>query len=189
MTMRPQQITDEQLGLLFALGGLAAADEVDDFLAAFVNQGGFTDPAAIRRAVRHISRDGGYNVLLRELPITHAFTNIYHWKIADAWSHEANLAAPKKEKKQDPKRIQMKVLYVTKLVIFCLSILCIPLLMSAQSSVVDWSAGAGRHVFRHADIAGNPIPSRFWQPCRDQGYNPSHSRLCAAHGEFPHRRE
>ena len=105
MTMRPQQITDEQLGLLFALGGLAAADEVDDFLAAFVNQGGFTDPAAIRRAVRHISRDGGYNVLLRELPMTHAFTNI-HWKIADAWSHEANLAAPKRKRPKTPREFK-----------------------------------------------------------------------------------
>lgn len=67
--MRQQQITDEQLGLLFALHGLAAADDADDFLAAFVNAGGFTDPAAVRRALRYIGhRDGGYNVLQRLVP-------------------------------------------------------------------------------------------------------------------------
>ena len=81
----------------------------------------------------------------------------------------------------------MKVLYVMKLVILCISIMCAPLLMSAQSQSSTTALGPVDTYFVTQTSLGTPF--QVDSGSRDEGYDPGHSRLCAAHGEFPHRRE
>jgi hypothetical protein len=83
----------------------------------------------------------------------------------------------------------MKVLYVAKLVILCLSLICIALLVSAQSQS---SAGELEPVdtyFVTQTSLGTPFQVDSGNLAVTKGYDPSHSRLCATHGEFPHRRK
>ena len=82
----------------------------------------------------------------------------------------------------------MKVLYVTKLVILCLSIMCLPLSMSAQSQSSIATLGPVDTYFVTQTSLGTPFQVGSGNLAVTKGTTQP-IREYAAHGEFPRRRE